>query len=176
MNTIKHWYYLLIAGLLFVGVGVTMMISPAVSYISLTIVFVISFVASGVSDIIFSISNKDYINGWMWIFFSGLLSLIVSALLISSPVLSLTILPIYIAFALLFKSMLSIAFARDMGPLLGGSSFVIFFAFLGVILSIVMLINPVFAGMSIVYLTAITFIIAGITMSVLSLSLKGLKE
>ena len=53
MNIIKHWYYLLITGLLFLGVGVMMMMSPAVSYISLTIVFVISFAASGVSDIIF---------------------------------------------------------------------------------------------------------------------------
>lgn len=75
-NSVKHWYLPLIVGVLFVGVGIYMFTTPLESYVTLSVVFSLLFIFSGLSDIIFSISNRDELEGWGWTLTGGIFTLL----------------------------------------------------------------------------------------------------
>ncbi len=52
-NAIKHWYIPLIVGILFVATGFYTLFSPLEAYLTLSILFSLSFLFSGLSEIIF---------------------------------------------------------------------------------------------------------------------------
>lgn len=176
-NTVKHWYLPLIVGILFVGFGLYMFSTPAESYLTLLIVFSMLFIFSGLSDIIFSISNKNELEGWGWTFMSGVFNFIIGAILLNHPEISIVLLPVFVGFTVLFKSITAISLSLelkkygvlDWGNLMG-------IGVLGVIFSIILLWNPMFAGLSVVVWTALAFITFGIFNIYFSVKLKKLKD
>ena len=58
-NTIKHWYVPAIIGALFIVLGGYLFTVPESAYLSLVMLFSISFLASGIMEIFFSVQNKD---------------------------------------------------------------------------------------------------------------------
>lgn len=63
-EAIKHWYIPVLVGLFFVIVSVIVFISPAGSLLTLSILFALSFLFGGLSEIIFSISNRHQLENW----------------------------------------------------------------------------------------------------------------
>jgi uncharacterized membrane protein HdeD (DUF308 family) len=84
-NTVKHWYIPLIVGLIFIGIGIYTLISPLESYLALSIIFSLSFLFSGLAEIIFSISNRNEIDNWGWTLAFGILTFLLGVLLIVRP-------------------------------------------------------------------------------------------
>lgn len=176
-NSVKHWYLPLIVGVLFVGVGIYMFTTPLESYVTLSVVFSLLFIFSGLSDIIFSISNRDELEGWGWTLTGGIFNLIIGVILIMHPGISILTLPIYVGFIVLFKSIMAISSSLELkkyGVLDWGNLMAI--GLLGVIFSILLLWNPMFAGLSVVVWTALAFIVFGIFNIYFSIKLKKLKD
>ena len=48
---------------------------PLGAYISLAILFSISFIVSGASDVFFAISNRESLEGWVRLLMGGILNL-----------------------------------------------------------------------------------------------------
>ena len=172
-RTVKHWYLPLILGVLFIVCGLYVFISPAETYLTLALLFALSFLVWGLSDVFFSIDNRKSLRSWGWYFVGGFISLLMVFYLLIHPVVSMEVLPFVVGFMLLFRSFELLGFAfevKEAGVLNLGIA-----SILGIIVSFVLLAWPVFTGVWLVVLTGLAFIFTGIASIVLSFNLKKLK-
>jgi uncharacterized membrane protein HdeD (DUF308 family) len=164
-------------GLFFIAIGIWVFRTPLASYLTLAMLFSISFIVSGLSEIVFSISNKDELENWGWTLTSGILTLLMGGLLIMNPGVSVVTLPFYVGFVILFRSIGAISFSLDLksyGVLDWG--YLMGIGLLGVLFAFILLWNPLFGGMSVVIWTGLAFIIAGVYSCYFSLKLKKLHD
>jgi len=172
-KAIKNWWISILIGILYVGIGVWVMQTPLESYISLSIIFSTFILVSGIFQIAFSISNKSEMKDWGWYLSGGVLDLLIGILLITHPMMTMAILPLYIGFWLLFQSTLSIGLSfqlKSFGTL--GWGWLLFWSIITLLFSFLLLFNPIFAGLSIVYMTAFALITAGVFRIFLGINLK----
>lgn len=176
-NAIKYWYIPLLAGLFFVIVSAVVFSSPLSSFGTLAILFSLSFLFGGISEIIFSVSNRDQLVNWGWSLALGIITLITGVLLLTNTALSMVVLAYYVGFVILFRSIAAISFAidikgygsRNWGGLLA-------FGILGAVTSVILLLNPVIAGISVAFWVALSFLFAGLFSIYLSLQLRKLNK
>ncbi|MFC5194483.1 MULTISPECIES: HdeD family acid-resistance protein [Bizionia] len=176
-EAIKHWYIPVLVGLFFVIVSIIVFMSPAGSLLTLSILFALSFLFGGLSEIIFSVVNRHQLENWGWSLAFGIITFIVGTSLLIHPALSITVLAFYIGFIILFRSVAAISFALDIkqygsknwGILLG-------LGILGIIFSFILIWNPIFAGMSVVILVALSFLFSGLFSIYLGLQLRQIHK
>lgn len=176
-RTIKHWYIPLLVGLFFVIVSVVVFASPAGSLLALSLLFSLSFLLGGISEIVFSLANKDQLDNWGWSLAFGIITFVVGLLLLLNPAMSIAVLAFYIGFVILFRSISTIGFAMDVkkyGSKNWGGLLVI--GIVGTIVSFMLIWNPVFAGMSVVVLVALSFLFAGLFNIFFSFQLRKLHK
>ena len=176
-KTIKHWYIPLLVGIFFIIVSGVSFAWPASSLLALSLLFAISFLLGGFSEIVFSLANREQLDNWGWSLAFGIVTSIVGVLLMLNPALSITTLAFYIGFVVLFRSISTIGFAMDIkkygsknwGALLG-------LGIIGTIVSFILIWNPIFAGLSVVILIALSFLFAGLFNIFLSFQLRKLHK
>lgn len=176
-KTIKHWYIPLLVGIFFIIVSGVSFAWPESSLLALSLLFALSFLFGGLSEIVFSVVNREQLDNWGWSLAFGIVTLIVGILLLLNPALSITTLAFYIGFVVLFRSISTIGFAMDIkkygsknwGALLG-------LGIIGTIVSFILIWNPIFAGLSVVILIALSFLFAGLFNIFLSLQLRKLHK
>ncbi len=176
-NTIKNWWIPALVGAIFVLVGVTTFAQPNDSFQGLSLVFSISFIVVGVLEIFFAFSNRESMEGWGWMLALGILTLLVGIMLTRNQEVSQTVLPIYVSFLILFRSIIGISTALDLksvGEIEWGT--VMLVSVLAMILSFIMLFNPELAAVSIVFWTGAIFLLIGIVSIVLGLRLRRIKR
>jgi len=145
--------------------------------LALSFLFAISFIVTGVSEIIFALSNKEELDNWGWVLFFGSVSLLMGILMVANPEISMITLPFYVGFLLMFRSIAGISFALDLKnyKVLDWGNLMII-AVLGLFFSFILIWNPLFAGMSIVIWTGLALLFAGCYGVYLALKLKKLKD
>lgn len=176
-ESVNHWYLQLIVGIIMILTAIWTFKEPASSYLALSIVFTISFLVSGISEVIFAITNRKTLDGWGWTLVFGLLSIAIGVMLVRDPAISLLTLPFYVGFMLLFRSFGAIGTAFDLknyGVMEWGTLLAL--GILGAIFSFILLWNPLFAGMTIVFWTGILFLTLGIFYIYLSLKMRNLHK
>jgi uncharacterized membrane protein HdeD (DUF308 family) len=174
-SVVKHWYLLLIAGVILIVAGIWVMCTPLSAYLALSILFSASFSIVGLMEVAFAIANRKTMRGWGWTLVYGLVNLVIAFILFSNPLISMTTLPLYIGFVILFRSSLIIGAALDSENYgKSGSGSLLLFGILGAFFAFILLWNPGFAGLSLVVWTAIALITAGIYGIYFSLLLKKL--
>ena len=174
-NTLKYWYIPLLVGIFFVIVSIIAFTSPQTSLLALALLFSLSFLFGGISEIIFSLANRKQLHNWGWSLVFGIITTLVGLLLFTNPNLSLEMLALYVGFVILFRSISSISFAIDVrryGSKNWGS--LLISGILGSIFSFILIWNPIFAGMSIVLLVSLSFLFSGIFSIILALQLRKL--
>lgn len=174
-NSVKHWYIPILVGLVFIVVSVIVFTSPLSSLLTLSILFAFSFLFSGLSEIIFSIANRDRLENWGWSLVFGSITFLIGTSLIMHPELSIAVLAFYVGFLLLFRSVSSISFAMDLKKY--GSKnwvFLLIFGVLGAVASFFLIWNPIFAGLSVVVLISTAFLFAGLFSIALGFQLRKL--
>lgn len=176
-NSIKHWYIPLLVGILFIIISIVAFTSPLSSLLTLSPFFALSFIFGGLSEIFFSIANRKTLDTWGWSLVFGILTFIIGTSLVIHPALSLSVLAFYIGFLLLFRSISSISFALDIKKY-GSKNWggLLIFGILGAIVSFILIWNPVFAGMSVIILVALSFLFAGLFSIFLSFQLRKLHK
>lgn len=162
-NAVKHWYIPLIVGVLFILTSIIVFSTPLSSLLTLAVLMSIAFLVSGIFEVIFSISNRRSLENWGWSLAFGLLTLIVGFMLLTHPNLSVLTLSLYVGFVLLSRSIGSISFALDIKRHgIGSWGGLMFLGVIGTILSIILLLRPVYAGISVVYFIAFNFLLTGV--------------
>ncbi len=176
-NAIKHWYIPLIVGIIFLFAGIYTLFSPLESYLALSIIFSMSFLFSGIVEIVFSISNRHSVDNWGWTLTFGIVTSLFGILLLMNPQISITTLPFYVGVVILFRSIVGISYAIDLKKykiLEWGNLMIV--AVLGLLFSFILISNPAFAGLTIVVWTGIALISGGIYNVYLAFKLKKLNE
>lgn len=175
--SIKNWWVSFLIGFLFLFAGFWVFLTPVESYLTLNIVFSAFILVSGVFEMAFALSNRAEIRGWGWYMVGGLLDLIIGGLLLAHPVMTMEILPFYVGFWLLFRSIMAIGFAFSLNADGAGDwGWLLMTGLLTLIFSILLLINPVFTGLSIVYMTGFAFVSIGIFRVLLAFDLKKVNK
>lgn len=176
-NSIKHWYIPLLVGILFIIVSIVSFTSPITSLLTLSLLFALSFLFGGLSEIVFSITNRHQLDNWGWSLAFGILTFIIGISLVMHPGMSISVLAFYVGFLLLFRSISSIGFALDVKKY-GSKNWIglLIFGILGAIVSFILIWNPVFAGMSVVVLVALSFLFAGLFSIFLAFQLRKLHK
>ncbi len=173
----RHWYLPLMLGIIFVFIGVLVFITPVNAYMALTMIFSITFVITGAIEITSSVLHRRDMNNWGWSLTTGILDLIVGLILVSHPLVSSMVLGLFVGFVILFRSFTAITWSIELrkykvpywGVLLG-------IGILGAIFSIILIWNPAFAGMTLVFLTGFAFVAVGIFQIYLSFVLAKIKN
>ena len=177
VGAVKHWYIPLIIGILLILLGIDVFSTPVGSYLALTIIFSLSFLVTGLMQIVFSILNRQELSSWGWHLVGGILYALFGLLLLSRPEISVVTLPFIVGFFVLFHSVNALGWAYDLkrlGVQNWGNTAIA--AVLGIIFSFILLWNPLFAGLSLVIWTGLAFVFTGIAAIVLSLQLKKVKD
>lgn len=177
VNGVKHWYIPMIFGIIFLICGFYTLSVPLETYLTLTIIFSVTFLVSGISEIFFSLQNRESLLGWGWYLVDGILSTLVGMYLIANPEVSMTTLPFVVGFVMMFRAfqLLGFAFEMKQAKMLNWGNLALV-SVLGVIQSFLLLSSPVFTSMSLVVLTATSLIFTGIASILLSLNLKKLND
>ena len=101
---IKSWWVFLISGILLIGLSIWIFMTPLESFLGMTVVFSIFVLVNGISNIYFSVSNRKELEGWGWYLANGIFEVIIGAIFILYPGLSVITLPFIVGFWLLFKA------------------------------------------------------------------------
>ncbi|HDO27695.1 MAG TPA: HdeD family acid-resistance protein [Bacteroidetes bacterium] len=174
-TAVKHWWVSLLLGLLFIAAGIWVALTPLESYVALSIFFVVAIFIAGIFEIFYAIANKNALHGWGWQLTAGIIDVLIGGVLIAYPVLSLEVMPFIIGFWLMFSGAIALGVSFEMKSL-GEKSWGWLF-FLGIciiVLAFVLIINPVFGGLTIVYMTSSGLIVLGLFRLILASKLKKL--
>lgn len=182
LDTMKErtnlWWVSLIVGVLAITVGVLSAIEPVVTLSILTVFFIVSFLISGLVDVIFALSNRTNLSNWGWVLIGGIFSLVFAGILLAlSPVGSMIIFIYYISFYIMLQAFMGIwasyrlkkLEARDWGLFM-------LVAVFGLILSFILIFKPDFATSFITVIFAVSLICYGFFRIFYSLRLKKMKD
>ncbi len=177
-QAVKYWWVSLLVGLLAIALGIWCLFTPFSTLVALTFVFAITFFISGLSEIIFAISNRNILNGWGWTLVSGIVDLLFGIILILLPIEVITlVLAYFVGFWVMFHSIWAIGSAVELQR--GGISgwgWLLILAIMGVIMSFIFIISPLFTTGFIIFLVSISIISYGISRIFLSFKLKSLHK
>lgn len=172
---VKHWWISLLLGLLFIGTGIWVTLTPIASYLTLSILFSAIVFTSGIFGVIFSFANKHHVKGWGWHLISSLLDLIVGAILLIYPSLSMIVLPFVVGFWFMFSGFATIGVSGEFKALGWKSSgWGIAFGVLIILFSFLLIINPLLGAAAVVYMTAMAFFTLGVFRIFLAFQIKKL--
>ena len=108
---VKNWWVSLILGILYVAVALGLMFFPFNGYAALSILFSNSKLVSGLLEIAFAVSNRQWVSSWGWYLAGGVIDMILGLYLVTYPVLSMEVIPFIIAFCQLFGRFPSVGYA-----------------------------------------------------------------
>jgi uncharacterized membrane protein HdeD (DUF308 family) len=175
-NSIKNWWWFLVKGLLLIAAGIAIFARPVAGYTRLSILFTVVIITSGIAQIIFATSNKDFLKGWGWTLVSGILDLAIGIYLAMYPLVTMATLPFFVGFWLIFKSFYLMGASFDLSDLgLSGWGWMLFGGFLVLLAGFYIIYYPVAGALYIVAVSGTAFILAGILYSILSFKLKDIK-
>ncbi len=177
-RAIKHWWLLMLAGLLCVAMGIVVFVFPLESYVTLAILFGVLMLAVGAAQLIIASSSGNYLAMRGYVIVGGVLDLILGIFLCIYPYVTLMVLPIMMGIWMMYHSFIIIAFGGDMETFkLGGSGLVIAGGILLLLLSILVLVNPLGAGVTtVVVIAGIGLLVFGGLLCALSLKMKDIDK
>ncbi|MDE1190943.1 MAG: HdeD family acid-resistance protein [Arachidicoccus sp.] len=173
----KYWYLPLIIGILYIILGVYVLNTPVESFLTLSVLFSIGFLVSGILEIGFSIANSSLLAGWIWGLISGLIDLFIGIFLIRRPELQPFTLTLFFGFWLLFRSFTTIGTSVELKRLPGsGWGWLLILGILSVFASVVLIWNPFLSGYTLILFVGAGLIVIGIYHIVFSIKVKNIKN
>ena len=176
-RAVKHWWLMLIAGILCIAAGICVFVFPVESYVVLSILFGIVMLLTGVGQLIIASTSGNYLMMRGYFIVGGIMDLILGIFLCVYPGVTLVVLPFMMGLWLMYHSFILIAFGGDMDTFkVSGSASMIILGILVLILSIFVLLNTFSAGVVTVLVVAgAGLLLLGITFCVLAAKLRDLK-
>lgn len=177
-RAVKHWWLMLIAGILCIAAGICVFVFPVESYLTLSILFGIVMLLTGVGQLIIASTSGNYLMMKGYFIVGGILDLILGIFLCVYPGVTLVVLPFMMGLWLMYHSFILISFGGDMDTFkVSGSASMIILGILILMLSIFVLLNPFSAGVVTVLVVAgVGLILLGVTFCILAAKLRDLKK
>lgn len=168
----------MLAGLLCVAMGIVVFVFPLESYVTLAILFGVLMLVVGAAQLIIASSSGNYLAMRGYVIVGGVLDLILGIFLCIYPYVTLMVLPIMMGIWMMYHSFMIIAFVGDMETFkLGGSGLVIAGGIVLLLLSILVLVNPLGAGVTtVVVIAGVGLLVFGGLLCALSLKMKDIDK
>ena len=173
-RAIRHWWLLLLVGVLLLAVGVAIFFYPQQSYLGLAVLFGWLIFFSGVFETALAATSRHFITGRGWMLAGGVIEIILGLILISNVAISEVALPIILGFWLLMRSFSTIGLGGDMRALgVPGAGWTLLCGILLLICSLCILFRPLeFGSTAVVVWVGVSLLFAGIAAVSLSLQLR----
>ena len=177
-RTVKNWWISLVVGILSIVLGILFLLKPLDAWITLIILFIVSFFIIGISQLVFSISNRKILRGWGWTLAGGILSILVGCLLLNIPTVTPTIMIYFVGFWIMFQSIWAIGVSVELQRWgVKGWGWLLALAILGLLFSFMFIFTSPFTATGfIVIMAAASFIAYGVFSIYLSVQLKSIKN
>lgn len=175
-RAIRHWWLLLIAGLLCIAAGVCVFAFPIESYVTLSILFGILMLLTGAAQLIMASTSGNYLMMRGYFIVGGVLDVILGIFLCVYPGVSLMALPIMMGLWLMYNSFIIISLGGDMDTFkMHGGGMMIVLGVLLLILSIFVLVDPFSVGVvTVLTVAGVGLIVLGCIFCAISIRLKDL--
>jgi uncharacterized membrane protein HdeD (DUF308 family) len=161
---VKPWYLNLISGIVLVLVALWVFFCPEVTYNSLIKVFSITFLFTGLMEIISSIQYKNLLKEWRLSVVIGIFDLLVSIIFFSKSQISIEALILVMAFVFLYRAVKLIAWSTELKNYIASScGWVLFGSIAGVILSYLFIWNRTFPQLTHIFFTSFGVLLIGIS-------------
>ena len=173
-RAIKHWWLLTVAGILCIATGIVVFAFPLESYVTLSIIFGVLLLVVGAAKLIAASTSANFFMMRGYVIVGGVLDILLGIFLCVYPGVTLVALPIMMGFWMMYNSFVLIGFSGDFETFgVPGSGWVIGGGILLLLLSILVLVNPLGAGIAtVVLLAGAGLIVFGILLVSLSMKLK----
>jgi uncharacterized membrane protein HdeD (DUF308 family) len=84
MRGLPGFWWALISGLIALGAGVVLLVSPVSGAVSLTLVLIAFFIVEGVASILYAIEHRAQLTDrWGWMLFSGVVDLVLAGMILA---------------------------------------------------------------------------------------------
>ena len=175
-RAVRHWWLMMLAGVLCIAAGIAVFAFPLESYVTLSLLFGVLLLVVGVAKLIAASTSGNYFMMRGYVIVGGVLDLILGLFLCFSPGVTLMLLPIMMGFWMMYNSFILIGFSGDFETFgVPGSGWLVAGGILLLILSSLVLVNPLGAGIAtVVVLAGVGLIVLGILLCVLSMKLKDI--
>lgn len=162
-RAVRHWWLMLIAGVLSIGAGMLVFCKPLDSYLTLSIIFGVLMLATGIAELVTSLTSRNYFMTRGYNVVGGILDLILGVFLCIKPQITLVMLPVFLGIWMMFHSFMTIGFGGDMNGLhVKGAGWIIAEGAVLLLLSLLIIMNPFSLGIaSVVILTGMGLILFG---------------
>ena len=173
-RSVKHWWMLLLAGILCMAAGVAVFVFPLEGYVTLSIIFGVLMVLVGATQLIVASSSNNYLTMRGYAITGGVLDLLMGLFLCLYPGVTLVLLPIMLGIWMLYHSFMIIAFGDDLDTFnIKGKGTVIGSGVVLLILSILILMNPFAAGIAaVIVIAGVGLLVFGLILCMMSFKLK----
>lgn len=177
-RVIRHWWLLMLAGILCVAAGIAVFVFPMESYMTLSIIFGVLMVITGAAQLIIASTSGNYLAMKGYVIVGGILDLILGIFLCVYPAVTVVLLPIMLGIWMMYHSFMLIAFGGDLDTFkINGSGWVILGGVLLLILSFLVLVNPFSVGITtVIVLTGVGLIVFGFLLCGESVLLRRIHE
>ncbi len=176
-SAVKNWWVSLVLGILFVLVALYLMFFPIAGYGMLVILFCICMLASGILEIVFSVSNRTSLPAWGWYLACGIIDVLLGVFLAWYPGVTALVIPYILAFWIMFRGATAIGSSFDMSRLgVHGWGWYVVFGILAILCSFAIIWNPGVGAFASVYILAFAFLFIGFFRIMLSADLHRLHK
>lgn len=175
-RAVRHWWMLMLAGVLCVAAGIAVFIFPLESYVALSICFGVLMLIVGAVQLIIASTSNNYLMMKGYVIVGGVLDLILGLFMCLYPGITLMLIPIMLGIWMMYHSFMIVAFGGDLDTFnVKGNGLVIAAGILLLLLSILILMNPFGVGVAaVVVMAGIGLLLFGIILCVMSLKLKDI--
>lgn len=176
-QAVKYWWVSPIVGIIAIILGFWCIANPGETLAVLGILFIAGFLASGIFEIIFAILNRSTLKGWGWTLASGIIDILFAFLLLAIPLSTIAVLLFLVGFWIMFQSIWSISSSIELQRNgIKGWGWLLAFGILGLILSFILIVNPIFAAGFIIYLLALSLLCYGILRIYMGFKLRNIHK
>lgn len=177
-RAIKHWWLLLLAGILAIIAGICVFAFPIQSYVTLSILFGVLMLLTGAIQLIVASTSGNYLMMRGYVIVGGILDVILGMFLCIYPGISLFLLPIMMGLWLMYHSFIIIALGGDMSTFkIPGNGMTIVLGILLLLLSIFVIVDPFSVGVATVLTVAgAGLILFGVMMCSIAVTLKNVGQ
>ncbi|MGG8495401.1 HdeD family acid-resistance protein [Tenacibaculum sp. TC6] len=173
-TTNKHWWVNTLKGILFIIIGCIALYHPGEALYTIGLYIGYFMLVSGIFYLFALFSKKNNDRSKSWYLIEGLLDVILGILIVTSPVLTVTVLPYFIGFWIVFLgiSQLSFSFGLDKG-FSGIKTWFIVLGIISLFFGFMIINSPLISGIQLTVLLGIFFLAYGIVQTFASFKLKN---
>lgn len=175
-RAVEHWWLLMFAGVFCIAAGIAVFVFPLESYVAISILFGVLMLVVGAAQLTVASTSGNYLMMRGYVIVGGIIDILLGIFLCVTPGVTLFLLPVLMGLWLLYHSFITIAFGGDMETFrIPGTGWVIAGGILLLLLSIVVLVNPLGAGIAtIVIIAGAGLLLLGLLICMLAIRFKDI--